>query len=295
MEFYVKSFLDYIKVKAFSKQSIAAYSQSLGLLNYFLKNRDLRTLTAQDFKEFQLSLYRKNYSSNSISSHLYRINSFLKYLRTSGYMIDSALKFEIPKAPRTLPRSILTRLEMKALLKVPNVRTDEGIRNRAILEVLYSTGIRLNEIANLTLHNVSLSSLLLSIDQGKGAKDRIVPIGREACYWLQKYLNEVRSKWCKDCFESALWLASIGRHEPIKAPAIHAIVRSCAASLNKRVTTHAFRHTCASHMVSNGANIISVQQLLGHTSLSTTQLYAHVAIHELKDSIKQHHPRRKTL
>lgn len=175
-----------------------------------------------------------------------------------------------------------------------NTQTMIGIRNRAILETFYSTGIRLEEMTRLTILDVDQVQGVVRINLGKFAKDRVVPLGCKASECLREYLEKVRTKWSlANRDEHTLWLSSKMPHGPLKSQIIAVLVKHYGhqAGLLKPVTPHVWRHTCASHLVTGGANIAHVQRLLGHRSLRTTQIYTRTTITELKATHAQAHPR----
>ena len=206
-------------------------------------------------------------------------------------LLNPCADLRLPKIEDRLPQR-LTQGEAHKLVKAPDANTAKGVRDRAILELFYSTGIRLAEMAALRLHDVNCRSALLRGEKGKGGKSRVVPMGRKAVESLQRYLLKVRAGWIgnRPC-GTHLWLSSIEPHEPLKAQAIQVMVRQYGQRVGVRVTPHLWRHTCATHLVNNGANIAYVQQLLGHASLETTQVYTRVTLHEVKAAYHKAHPR----
>ena len=212
---------------------------------------------------------------------------------TDVILVNPCTGIPLPRQGKRLPRAVLTKDEAKALLDAPDTQTAIGIRDKAILEVFYSTGIRLEEMTQLTIHDVDHRNGFLRVNKGKFAKDRMVPLGRKACDYVREYLQQVRSEWSRaNRDERALWLSFKKPHGPIKSAAIEVMVKQYGreAGLQKPVTPHIWRHTCASHLVADGANIAYVQQLLGHRSLTTTQIYTRTTITEIKETHAQAHP-----
>ena len=202
----------------------------------------------------------------------------------------------VAQVENLLPKRILTPGEVRKLIDAPDVNTLTGLRDRAIFELFYSCGIRRHEIHKLTLADVDIKNGFVRVNLGKGGKDRVVPIGESACQALARYLAETRSVWIKDRRRSsptdAFWLSAVPPHEPLGIEAIPHMVRRYAKSvLGRTVSPHVWRHTCATHLVSNGANIVYVQRLLGHTSLETTQVYTRVSVPDLKKALARAHPR----
>ena len=197
------------------------------------------------------------------------------------------------KEPKRLPRSILSVSEAKKILLAPDTSSLTGYRDRVMLEVLYSSGIRKSELENLTINDVDYNDGFLQIIKGKGGNDRIVPVGRIARTFLKQYIMTVRPLLVKDTHNDYLFLSLRGNK--INSNLLLVIVKKYAdkAGIKKTVSCHTFRHSCASSMLRNGANIRIIQELLGHTSLSTTQIYTHVTITDLKKIHSRCHPREK--
>jgi integrase/recombinase XerD len=191
-----------------------------------------------------------------------------------------------------LPRNILTLTEIETLLNAPDTATAAGLRDRAILETFYSTGLRLAELCALTVHDIDLRGGYVRVHRGKGGKDRVVPLGKTAAAYLKEYLEEVRAKWARNQREErALFL---GEHwkRPLNKQLVSRLVREYAraAGIVKRVTAHALRHTCATHLVAGGADLVYAQRLLGHRDLTTTQVYVRVAGRDVKETQAATHP-----
>jgi integrase/recombinase XerD len=200
----------------------------------------------------------------------------------------------LPKSGDRLPRNVLSQAEAKRILDAPYTQTKQGIRDKAILELFYSTGIRGEEMAQLTVLDVDCKNGFARVTKGKFAKDRVVPMGTKAAEYVAEYLRQVRGPWSqhqKD--ERALWLCSIWPHGPMKKQAIAVLVRNYKklAGVDRPGRTHLWRHTCATHLVQGGANLAYVQRLLGHRNLQTTQIYTRVSGVEVAQTIKRKHPR----
>ncbi len=232
--------------------------------------------------------------------HLIGIVMFLRYLCVEGILAHNpAQHVQYAKTPERLPRDILSIAEVRKMLRAPDVRTVMGYRDRVIMEVLYSTGIRKQELLNLTVDDVNLESGILTIRQGKGGKDRVVPLGRIAAKCLETYVNGIRP--------TLLQIATLDRQPgqktiflslrggPLSKNALAERIERYRrlAGIAHPVTPHTFRHSCATHMIRNRANIRHVQELLGHVNLNTTQQYLHLTITDLKEAHHRFHPREK--
>ena len=232
--------------------------------------------------------------------HMIGIVMFLRYLCIEGILAHNpAQHVQYAKTPQELPRDILSIAEIKKMLRAPDVRTVMGYRDRVILEVFYSTGIRKAELLNLTVDNVNLESGVLMIRQGKGGKDRVVPLGKIAARFLETYINGIRPTLLqirdldKNSQQKRLFLSMRGL--PLSKNALADRVEHCRrlAGITHPVTPHTFRHSCATHMIRNRANIRHVQEMLGHMNLNTTEKYLHLTITDLKEAHHKFHPREK--
>jgi integrase/recombinase XerD len=222
------------------------------------------------------------------------LRSFFALLKSSGYLTHNpAAALANAREPRRLPRNVLTVPEAKRILDVVDTGNAEGYRDRTILEVFYATGIRKQELLNLRVHNVSLDEELLRIDQGKGGHDRIVPLSRVACRFLESYLNAIRPELLQS--KQSDWLFVSARGKPLNKNVLSELITHYAqkAKVKKHITCHSWRHTCATHLLKNRANLRHVQEILGHRSLATTERYLHLTIADLKEAHRKYHPREK--
>ena len=223
---------------------------------------------------------------------LIALRRFFEHLeKTDAILVNPTVGLKLPTLPSRLPKTVLTPGETRALLDAPDTQTKKGIRDKAILEIFYSTGIRAGEMTRLTVFDVDYKNGFVRVTRGKFAKDRVVPLGKKACDYVREYLQRARSEWSKEHRdERALWINAIQPHRPMSQQAIDIVVRDAAraAGITRNVRPHVLRHTCATHLVANGANLAYVQRLLGHRSLSTTQRYTRVAAAEVKQTFKKH-------
>ena len=219
------------------------------------------------------------------------LKGFFKWLAKNNYILyNPASEIDLPKREHRLPKAILTAEEAESILSQPDITEALGIRDRAILETFYSTGIRRAELAALTVYSIDRDRGTVFVDQGKGKKDRVVPIGERAQRWVEKYLNEVRSQYSVDPSETTLFLNYKGRG--IVPDSLSFMVRDYIeqAKINKTGSCHLFRHTMATVMLENGADIRFIQEMLGHAKLDTTQEYTRVSITKLKEIHNATHP-----
>jgi len=219
---------------------------------------------------------------------------FTRYLKHQDYLLnDPGQTLTPPKRGRRLPKIILSHGEVTQLLNAPDRRTHQGQRDRIILEILYDTGIRRSEMAHIRLTDLDLDTGYIRI-VGKGDKDRVVPVSSRVCELIKNYLLFVRPAFVKAEDPGHLVLNRSGK--AMAANGIYIIVRTWAqrAGIKKKVTTHSLRHTCATHMLKNGAPVRHIQEMLGHESLESTQIYTHVTINDLKKVHAKYHPSQQT-
>ncbi len=294
---HLAAFVERLKVLRYSPATLLSREHSLRRFFQWLGEKgrtDVRDVTKQTVRDFQEYLLAR-YTTHTAHAHLIALRRFFEHLEaTDALLVNPCEGVPLPKLEDRLPRNVLTPEEVRRILDAPDAKTKKGIRDKAILETFYSTGIRLEEMARLTVHDVDLSGYA-RVNRGKGAKDRVVPLGVKACGCVRDYLQQVRVEWARDNpDERALWLAGYWPHQPLKKQIIAVMARQYAkaAGLTKSVSPHVWRHTCATHLVGGGANIAYAQLLLGHRSLRTTQVYTRVSVPEIKVTHAQTHPRK---
>ncbi len=217
---------------------------------------------------------------------------FFQWLEEKNHIIvNLSLCLEMPRLPKQIPIQILTMQEIKAVFSQADIRTPIGIRNRAILETFYSTGIRRSEMMHLKIEDVSFEQASVRVVKGKGGKDRVVPIGKAALGWIERYISQVRCLWAQE-EEKNLFLTHQGKY--LSKWQMNTIVTEAirAAKIPKKGSCHILRHAMATHMLENGADIRYIQEILGHESLASTQIYTKVSIRKLKEVHTQTHPAR---
>ncbi|WP_372788615.1 tyrosine-type recombinase/integrase [Leptospira kirschneri] len=218
------------------------------------------------------------------------------YLEKKEYILKNPfLEIKLPRKGRRLPRNILSVEEVERILSVPDLGTPLGIRNRAILELFYSTGMRLFELQKLEIRDIDFLKKRIFVREGKGKKDRVIPVSKRAIDWTRKYLEEVRLGYVKEVDNQSLFLSWKG--DPLQTNWILNCVTQAKkkAEVEKKGSTHMFRHTTATLMLENGADIRHIQEMLGHKDLGTTQIYTHVAIRKLKEVYEKTHPSAESL
>jgi len=308
LESHRQAFLEALRVRNYSPATLESWGRSLHMFFKFLARRsveEIREVTRKHIQDFQGWLLKARITSGGVIQRGYKPWSAINIINAVRRLFEHLEKMDVilmnpcdglllPKHVRSLPRNILTEEEVKIFLRAPNTQKRAHLRNRAMLELFYSTGIRLNEMIKLTLDDVDTTHGFVRINAGKGRKDRVVPMGNRACSWLRAYLFKVRGQWSNVCREErALWLSAQGKHGPLCKGAIAEFFKDYRreAGINKMISPHVLRHTCATHLVARGANVVHVQKLLGHSSLQTTQIYARVAIPEMSKTYHRAHPR----
>jgi len=255
------------------------------------------TLPILDRYQRHLYHYRKTdgtpLSFASQHTELVPLKAYFKWLaRERRILTNPASELAMPKAPRRIPRTVLTVAEVERIIGEPDTATLPGLRDRAVLEVLYSSGVRRTELVRLAVSDVDTRRGSLLVREGKGRRDRLVPLGMRACRWVEKYLADVRPELLAATDDGSLFLTDYG--EAFGADWLGEHVKGIIrrAGLIVPGACHLFRHACATHMLENGADIRYIQALLGHASLTSTQLYTHVSLRKLKEIHDATHPAR---
>lgn len=294
MEQLLDQFLHYLVVeKGLSKNTIEAYSHGLNrFLNHLRKKgiQEIREVAKFDVRGFLLVLKKKNLSAKTIVRNLVAIRTFFRFLIQEGILGANPIEnLESPKVAKTLPE-ILTLKEIEQLLEQPNLKTPLGVRDRAMLEILYATGMRVSELTHLPIHQVNLEGGYVLL-YGKGSKERVVPLGSEAMKWITLYLEESRGVLAKGKESPFLFINRSGKGMSRQRFWKNLKDYARRAGLRKRISPHLLRHSFASHLLERGADLRSVQMMLGHVDISTTQIYTHVTGERLKKIHQRYHPR----
>ena len=290
----VESFLDNIWMEyGLSENTLSAYRNDLLNLVKWLGKSHISIADAKHEHLLEYFAYRvsQGMQPRSGARLLSSIRRFYKYQIRQGMIeVDPAEKIEFPKLGRQLP-AVLTEDEVDKLLGAPNVDKAQGIRDRTMLEVLYACGLRVSELINLHLHQVNVRAGVLRII-GKGNKERLVPFGEQAGDWLEQYLQTSRPALLKECHDcNVLFISNRGLGMTRQA-FWHVIKRHAkAVGIDKHLSPHTLRHAFATHLLNHGADLRVVQMLLGHSDLSTTQVYTHIAQARLQELHREHHPR----
>lgn len=293
MEALIRSFLNYIRIeKGLSANTVVSYRQDLAKFAKFAERRGLAAeqVERSDLVDYLRSLYEKRLDSRSVSRHLASLRQFFKFLSIEGIITeDPAVHIESPKFRASLPR-FLSVAEVESLLLQPDISSPLGLRDKAMIELMYSTGLRVSELCGLKVGDIHFDRGCLRC-VGKGDKERLVPVGRSALAIVQEYLRQARPAILREATSPYLFLSLRGG--PVNRIGFWKAVAAYGkkAGLRMNLKPHMLRHSFATHLLDCGADLRSVQLMLGHADISTTQIYTHVVEERLKQVYKAHHPR----
>ena len=288
----IEAFIDTIWMeKGLSSNTLSSYKQDLLSFSSWLPNKDLVEADKSTILDYLSYRLKKGYSSRSTSRCLSSIRAFYKYLLFNSFISkDPTEKIESPKIGHSLPK-VLSEEDVLELIKTPDTRNPIGIRDRAMLEILYATGLRVTELITLELVNLNDRQGLVRV-MGKGSKERLVPIGEQALDWVEKYVAYARLELIGKKQDSPyLFLSKRGKVMTRQAFWYRIKIYAIKSGIDNSLSPHTLRHAFATHLLNHGADLRTVQLLLGHTSLSTTQIYTEVAKHRMQELHKTHHPR----
>ncbi len=287
----IDTFLDTLWMeRGLSENTLQAYRSDLYAFARWLANKPRAISTVQPADILAYLSTQGTRSARTSARRLSSLRRLYEYLVREGVMAqDPTAKVDSPRVGRPLPKS-LTEDEVEALINAPDIETDLGLRDRAMLEVLYATGLRVSELVGLRLAQVNLRQGVIRV-MGKGNKERLVPLGEEAVYWLEKYQARSRQNLFKVEASDVMFPSNRGKLMT-RQTFWHAIKRhTIVAGIQKSLSPHVLRHAFATHLLNHGADLRVVQMLLGHSDISTTQIYTHVARERLKELHTKHHPR----
>jgi len=280
---YIEKFIRYLEIERnASKHTLINYSVDLKSLSEFLKEEPIEKIDYISLRRYLAHIKEQNLSKVSIARKIASIRSFFKFLFREGIIKNNpASSLSTPKRDKHLPK-FLDEKEIVILLESPDLESEAGLRDRAILETLYSTGIRVSELVGLNVEHIDQIGGVIKV-YGKGKKERIVPIGGRALQAIRDYLKKRDAK--------ALFFNKNGGR--LTDRSIRRIINKyiTKASIQQKISPHTLRHSFATHMLDHGADLRSVQELLGHANLSTTQIYTHITTERLKSAYQKSHPR----
>jgi integrase/recombinase XerD len=294
LKYDIELFLDYLSVeRGLANNTIVAYRYDLIKFIHYLKKNNLSYLQMTNrelISNYFLYLKKLKLGINSISRSLVALKMFYRFLQAENLIKeDISSLIEFPRVSKKLPH-ILSLREVNLLLNENNFKGNLGLRDKAILELFYATGLRVSELVNLEIDNINMENKMLRC-LGKGSKERIIPFGKLACRALEKYLKESRPKLLREFEGDILFLNSRGKK--FSRQGISYLIKGYAgkAGIKKKITPHTLRHTLATHLIENGADLRSVQEILGHSNIATTQIYTHVSRKWVKQEYYKAFPR----
>lgn len=295
MELLIKAFMDYLNFeKGLAGNTQAAYRRDLEKFRQFLEAKELsdqpENITKQQVLSFLSWQLDHDAAFSTVARSLSSLKTFYKFLILENYVTSNPTQdLETPKVKRKLP-VVLTIEEVDRLMEQPNVMLPLGLRDRAMLELMYGTGIRVSEMLSLQIDDVNATAGFLRCF-GKGRKERIIPVNQTSLDWIQRYLARARYALLRNQGGRTLFLNAHGRS--MSRQGFFKILGNYAgkAELKKEVTPHTLRHSFATHLLENGADLRAVQEMLGHADISTTQIYTHLTRSRLREVYQQYHPR----
>ncbi len=298
------AYLESLAARNYSASTVEHRRHTLKLFFTWAAERDLTRaaqITRPILENFQRWLWRYTKANgqrmgwSTQRERLGTLKDFFRWLTRQNVLLHNpASELELPRPEKHLPQEVLTLSEVEKLLAIPDVNDPLGVRDRAILELFYSTGLRRTELCHLDLADLNTERRTLHVRLGKGKKDRMVPVGLRAIAWLERYLKEVRPRLCLDTRTQALFLTGYGEafNPDVLSRRVSGWLKQ--AGLKRKGCCHVLRHSCATHMLENGADIRFIQQLLGHEKLDTTAIYTEVSIKQLQEVHARCHPSAKT-
>lgn len=291
----IQEFGKHLHALGYAEKTVTLYRSALNEFTKYLiacNINDLRMVNHQVIHRYKSVVMARKISRETRALKLRPVKRLFEYLEENNRLLINPTEglVETTRKNRTMP-PVMTVAEVQMILQQPNLSLRAQLRDRAIMEILYSTAIRLNELLNLTVYDPDLKEKTLFIRKGKGRKQRLVPLGRNALTYLREYLEKIRPRHSvKNPGERRLFLKSTG--SPLQSSTIYSAIRNyrIGAGIQKTVSPHTFRRSCATHMLQQGADIRYIQKLLGHSRLYTTQLYTKVVPMDVKKSHERYHP-----
>ncbi len=293
-------FIASCRLRSFSEHTIKSYQRGLNDFIQWCDDRDIQhpeNLLSQHLNSYRRGVFHYRSKSGEPLKHssqmtfLTPVRSFFSWLTEKQVLaFNPAASMDMPRVSQALPKNILSNKEVEAIIAEVDVTAPLGLRDRALLELTYSTGIRRSELANLKVQDINLSSGWILVEQGKGGKDRRIPVGERACLWLKKYLLDQRPYLLRNQNHEAVFVYKNGK--PMSADKVYRCIHSYieAANIGKHGGSHMLRHAMATHMLERGSDIRFIQKMLGHEQLTSTQIYTRVQDNKLKEVHSRTHP-----
>ena len=291
MSSLIDIFLDNVWLEdGLSKNTISAYRTDLNFLQKYFQNVELSALGFDQLYAFISYRSQNSYSSRSNARMISTLRKFYAWLVRASYISENpTTKLQMPKLQKSLPKD-MTEADVEKLLEAPDMTSDVGIRDKAMLELMYATGLRVSELIGLNIEDVDMNVGVARV-LGKGSKERIVPMGEYALEYLHRYFEEVRPSLVSSFKEQAIFISK--HFKRITRQSFWHRIKNytLAEGIDGNISPHTLRHAFATHLLNHGADLRSVQLLLGHSSVSTTTIYTHISQNRLQDIYSKHHPR----
>lgn len=294
MDRYLQAFLDYVTIeRGLSRNTVQAYEDDLKAYAHFLQAEgivDILHVNSDVISRFMFFEKDRSLSAATLARRISCIKTLYKFFTREGFIKENVTELmQSPKLWKRIP-AVLNVEEVKRIVEYPDLHTTQGLRDRALLETMYAAGLRVSEAASFTLNSLNAEVGFVRV-KGKGSKERIVPIGNKAIHFLQRYTKEARPRFLKKKESPYLFLNKNGT--PLSRQSIWKTIAAITRKLRikKEVTPHTLRHSFATHLLEGGADLRSVQEMLGHTDIATTQIYTHVNKKRLVQVYQQFHPR----
>ena len=290
-EILIDNFIDELWLeKGLSKNTLTAYRRDITTFSEWYRGSSLLDVDRTDLLDYLSIRLKSGYSGKSTARSLSSLRSFYAHLTNRHNLSQNpTARVESPKLGHSLPKT-LSEDEVEKLINSPDIDDVIGLRDRAMLELLYACGLRVSELINLDILNLNLRQGVIRII-GKGNKERLVPMGEQALFWIEEYIEKGRPNLIKDNKVTELFLSKRGKSMTRQTFWYRIKDYSVKADIKKDLSPHTLRHAFATHLINHGADLRTVQLLLGHSSLSTTQIYTEVARHRMKELHNEHHPR----
>jgi integrase/recombinase XerD len=286
---YIDEFIEYLIIdKKYSENTIKSYKNDLNNFSKYVENKNIEKIDENYIKNYIKHLNKKNETTKTISHNISTLRSFYKFLLIEQKTKHNPMEYiELPKTKKTLPTTLSIE-EIDKLLDI-KLKDEFSYRNKAMLELMYSSGLRVSELINVKIHDIDISNCIIRV-MGKGSKERIIPLGDYAIKYVEIYLKDYRKKLVKKKQNDYLFLNNHGTS--MTRQGFFKILKQLAKQKNikKEFSPHTLRHSFATHLLNGGADLRSIQEMLGHESISTTQIYTHVSKEQLKENYKNFHP-----
>lgn len=304
MNLLAARFVEWLSAMNYAAKTRVNYHRDVGLFVAWLVEQarieTIADVSAADVQRYQMALYTQERDGRRLAvgtqaCRLAAVRTFFEWLVSEQILAHNpAAALELPKQPATLPRDVLSEDEARLLLEATPMRTPRDARDRAMLEVLYATGLRRAELLGLAIYDLDLAAATLRVEHGKGDRTRIVPLTESAMAALRVYLDEARPSFAREASQTRLFVSSRSGGPLDDADVVRIVAKAAKrAGIKKHITPHTLRHTCATHLLRGQADIRQIQKLLGHRRLSSTEVYTRVEIGDLAEVVARCHPRAK--